>query len=157
MPQPAERHRTGRPLAIRDAQELKRKVDDYFATQTGWKVVGTKKVAGPDGSEREVAVERLRPATLSGLAVHLGIDRRTLLAYKDRADFLPILAHARARCEAYLEEGALSGELNGQFAKHVTQNNFGWQDKSEVKQTVTARVDMSKMTDEELRKMAYED
>lgn len=148
--------RIGRPPAFSSPEELQAKIDEYFEKETGWMVVGTKNVYR-DGDEVEIEEKRYRPATLSGLAYALGVCRDLIWRYSKDDAFKDVLARAKTRCERDLEEGALNGELNPQFAKHVTQNGFGWKDKTEVDQTVRAKVDLSKTSSEELLKMLEND
>lgn len=147
MPEPKP-HPGGRPLLFATAEELKAKCDEFFEKKVGWVEFGTKTI-WLNGEATEVADRRWIPATLSGLASHLGVDRKTLLNYRERPEFFPVLAHARAVCEKHLEEGALIGQLNANFAKHVSQNNFGWVDKTEVKSKVEVigKLDLSKLPD----------
>lgn len=70
--------------------------------------------------------------TISGLAVYLDCDRKTLLSYKKRDDFLPSIKMALARCEAVIESRALMGGLNATMSIFTLKNNYGWVDKTEV-------------------------
>lgn len=100
---------TGRPLKFKSKCELEMAIDDYFMTC--------------DAEER--------PYTMSGLAVHLGVDRRTLLNYSNRERFFPAVKKARDRVESYAEEQLyLSNHTAGVIFN--LKNNFGWKDKAEI-------------------------
>lgn len=92
-----------RPLIFKTPDELQAAVDDYFANN-----------------------ERV---TLSGLAVHLGIGRRTLYEYNDRDEFSHIVKKAREKVEAKYEERLIyeSTPTGVIFAL----KNMGWDDKKD--------------------------
>jgi hypothetical protein len=139
----------GRPLKFKTPAHLHAACEQYFKEKTGWQQFGTYQV---DGVEKPVI--KWMPATITGLAVALDTNRQTLCNYRDRPEFFDILARALARCEEHLEVGALIGQLNAQFAKHSSQNNYDWVDKSEQKVRLDANIDLSKASDEELSKLA---
>ena len=74
--------------------------------------------------------------TISGLAVYLDSDRKTLLNYAKRDDFFRTIQRARARCEAALETRGLLGGLNPALTIFSLKNNYGWVDRSEVDQNL---------------------
>ena len=82
--------------------------------------------------------EREEPYTMSGLALALDFDsRRSLINYCDYEDeneqeFLPTLKRAKARCEANVEKGLLSGKYNPTGAIFNLKNNYNWVDKQEI-------------------------
>jgi hypothetical protein len=68
----------GRPLKFETPEALQNACDSYFATEDH--------------------------VTLSGLALHIGIDRRSLINYADRDEFFPIIKNARQKVEAHYEK-----------------------------------------------------
>jgi hypothetical protein len=75
--------------------------------------------------------------TLAGLAIHLGIERKTLYNYKERDGFLHIIKNARANIEALYEERAI---YDGQPAGVIfALKNMGWSDKTETNLSVTEK------------------
>ncbi len=94
----------GRPLLFETPEQLQTAVDLYFATAS-------------------------KP-TLSGLAVHLNIDRQTLYNYAEREQFFDIVKSARDRVEAIYEEKLIyDGSPTGVI---FALKNMGWKDKQET-------------------------
>lgn len=89
------------------------------------------------------------PYTMSGLALALDFDsRRSLLNYCDYEDeeeqaFLPTIKRARAKCEANIERGLLSGKYNATGAIFNLKNNYDWKDKQEVTADVNSSVNIN--------------
>ena len=103
---------TGRPLKYKTAEELDKAIEQYYVD----------------------CQKQMRPYTMSGLAVALGIDRRTLLNYSKKDDFFPTIKKARDMVEAFTEEMLLTGK-NTAGVIFSLKNNFGWKDKTEVEAT----------------------
>lgn len=102
-----EQHNTGgRPLLYNDPGKLQTAVDAYFASTPR--------------------------ATLSGLAVHLGMDRSSLYNYAERDGFFLIIKRAQARVEAIYEERLVWDNATGVI---FPLKNMGWKDKTEVENT----------------------
>jgi hypothetical protein len=110
------KHPGGRPRLFQSVQELEAKIKAYF----------------------NECDEKGRPYTISGLAYHLDIDRRTLLNYAKTDEFFPTISRARERCEGYAEEQLFIGNDRG--AKFSLMNNYGWRDKQEAEITVNGDV-----------------
>lgn len=88
-----------------------------------------------DAGESIWVTEYIRPPTVGGLCLYLGIDRSTWQNYADRSlhpEFQEITAYARIRMEAYLEEQLITREKNVQGLIFNLQNNYGWREKREV-------------------------
>lgn len=93
------------------------------------------------------------PYTMSGLALALDFDsRQSLLNYCDYEDdeeksFLDTIKRARAKCEANVERGLLSGKYNPTGAIFNLKNNYNWKDKQEieadVKNDVTINIELT--------------
>lgn len=106
-------HPGGRPLAFDTVEALQLKVDSYFAE------------GGP--AYMQMGEHLIYAPTMSGLALHLGVDRRTITNYSEREEYFPTVKKARARVEEALEQ-----RLYGQSVAGVIfnlKNNFDWQDK----------------------------
>lgn len=93
----------GRPPAFESVECLQAKIDEYF-----------------DSTETP---------TMSGMAVHLGVDRRTIVNYSAKEHFFPTIKAARARVEAFLEERLYQQNVAGVIFN--LKNNFGWTDKTQ--------------------------
>ena len=73
-----------------------------------------------------------RPITITGLAVALETTRKTLLDYERDPEFSYTIKQAKAICERFVEEGALTGKLHATFCIFNLKNNYGWKDKLDV-------------------------
>ena len=77
-----------------------------------------------------MVTEYVVPPSVSGLCLHLGIERSTWQNY--RTEFPEITEEARARIEAYLEGELLTRKKSVQGIIFNLQNNYGWREKREV-------------------------
>lgn len=77
--------------------------------------------------------EKEKPYTMSGLALSLGIDRRTLVNYANKDLFFSQIKQAKQKVQTQLEENALMGKGNAVFTIFNLKNNYGWRDQVEVK------------------------
>lgn len=74
-----------------------------------------------------------RPYTVSGLARHLGLTRKTLLEYQKKygGEYAEVIEDAKTRIEEFVEACLFkSGIATGTIFN--LKNNFGWNDKQEV-------------------------
>lgn len=102
----------GRPLLFETPEQLKSRVDEYFAS-----------------------TERL---TLAGLAEFLDVDRQTLYNYKERPEFFDIIKKATEKVEAKYEERLVyEGQPTGVI---FALKNMGWKDKTEVESNNTHNI-----------------
>lgn len=104
----------GQPPMFQDPVAFANQVDEYFAkcAETGELV------------------------TITGLAVYLDTDRKTLYNYRSKDEFFPTIKRALTRCEQAVETLALQGKLNPAMSIFTLKNNYGWVDKSEVDQKI---------------------
>lgn len=72
-----------------------------------------------------------RPYTMCGLALHMGIDRYTLVRYGEKDLFAPLVKKAKARVEQQLEESLYRLGNNSGVIFNL-KNNYGWRDQVEV-------------------------
>jgi hypothetical protein len=94
----------GRPPIWNTPEDLHTLVNSYFESTTKW--------------------------TLSGLAVYLGIDRKTLYNYEEKDEFFHIIKKARAKVESIYEERAIYE--NNPTGVIFALKNMGWTDKKEI-------------------------
>lgn len=116
---------------------LEKAIEGYFAS-----ISRKVRVLDDDGEavyndvgESIWVTEYVRPPTVSGLCLYLGIDRSTWQNYADRElhpELADIAADARVRMECWLEEQLLTREKNVQGLIFNLQNNYGWREKREV-------------------------
>jgi len=126
----------GRPKKY-TKKSLQQAVDGYFASisRTVDALDGRGKPMCNDAGEAIRVTEYVRPPSVGGLCLFLGIDRSTWQNYADRKlhpELAEITAYARVRMEAYLEEQLLTREKNVQGLIFNLQNNYGWREKREV-------------------------
>lgn len=114
--------KAGQPQIFKSSEELDNKVDEYFVSDDAY-IVNYK-----DGQE-----EKEFAPTMAGLAMFLGVDRRTVVNYSHKDEFFPTIRKARARIEAHLEKKLYGNNVTGLIFN--LKNNFDWKDKSEVAQT----------------------
>ncbi len=169
----------GRPLKFKSAKALRAAIDEYFAScydykrdMFGNRLVDKTAEKNVDGSEPYVMV-KAKAFTVTGLAVHLGTTRETLLDYEkgkydEREELTPeqvkankqikkfsdTIKQAKLRCYEDTEQYLFrSGTATG--AIFSLKNNYGWVDK-----TITETEDpvynnpFADLTEEELRKLA---
>jgi hypothetical protein len=131
----------GRPLKFKTVAELDTAIDAYLGDCAPHimktQVRRTKLDGGGYWAEDEVISEQ-KPVTVSGAAYAMGTNRRTLLDYKERSDFLPSIQRLLDACEAYTESQLFTNAANG--AKFSLINNFkgkhqDWSDKHEFDHT----------------------
>ena len=106
-------------LAYKDEAALDDAIQAYFDRCAARK----KSVLSKRGDLVEIDTPEI--PTLSGLAVALGVDRRTLSNYGRRDEFSHVIARAKAQVEAALEQQLYTREAShgARFALAVT---FGW-------------------------------
>lgn len=105
--------------------KLERRIEEYFAKVK-------KKKSSP---------------SMTGLALHLGTTRRTLLEYKHTDRLGALLENAKTRCENVLEERMIAGvPPTGMI--FILKNNYGWTDKIEVDQTLRGNLSLSSLFDQ---------
>jgi len=100
----------GRPKLFTSADDVDNIIEDYFKTAA---YMG-------EGDNRMFA------PTMSGLANHLGMDRRTLLEYSKDDIFSPTIKRARERVHQALEQRLYGNNVTGIIFN--LKNNFGWKD-----------------------------
>ncbi len=117
----------GRPRKYNKVEDMQKAIDNYF----------------------KECDKNKDPYTMSGLALALDFDsRQSLLNYCDYNDdddisFLDTIKRARARCEANVEKGLLSGKYNPTGAIFNLKNNYNWKDKQEIEADVNSSVEIN--------------
>lgn len=112
----------GRPLKFSSVEEMEEKIQEYFKTT-------------PD--------EEL---TITGLALALDTDRKTLINYENRDDFFNTIKKAKTKIENSYEK---SLRKNGRTGDIFALKNFGWTDKQEIDSSINVN-NYEKYTDEEI-------
>lgn len=81
-----------------------------------------------------------KPYTMSGLALSLELDRKTLLNYSNREKYSPLIKKAKAKVETMLEENLYRVGNNSGIIFNL-KNNYGWRDQIEVQNTEVSKLD----------------
>ena len=112
----SEKNKVGRPRKYKNSEELQHLIDEYFSA----------------------CDECKRPYTMTGLALYLDMDRRTLLRYEKEYDdeYCITLTRAKERVQEFVEcclfkKGIAQGVIFN------LKNNFGWEDRQEVDHRLT--------------------
>lgn len=84
--------------------------------------------------------EKEKPYTMSGLALSLGIDRKTLINYGERDSYSTLIKKAKQKVECQLEENALMGKSNSTFTIFNLKNNYGWKDNMELEAKTQGKI-----------------
>ena len=103
-------------LKYKDEKQLEKAIDEYFKN----------------------CDEKEKPYTITGLALALGIDRRTLVNYGNKESYFPLIKNARTRIEQQLEESLYRLGNNSGVIFNL-KNNYGWIDKQEQEVVTTGR------------------
>lgn len=129
--------KTGRPKKFKNKKALAEAIEGYFRSIS--RTIELKDFTGEvilnDDGEAIRKLQFVVPPSISGLCIHLGIDRSTWQNYCDpeqHPEFREITAMTRARIEAWLEEQLLTREKGVQGIIFNLQNNYGWRQKQEV-------------------------
>jgi len=120
---------TGRPKKYKSVEELEAKVNKYFVDCDILK----------------------QPYTMTGLAIALDMDRRSLLNYRKEEgyeDFFPTIKKARDKVEESLERKLLTNNANTTGVIFNLKNNFDWKDKQEIDASLTNTKIEVKLTDD---------
>lgn len=114
----------GRPLIFKTPEEMQKVIDEYF----DW--CDNRGIEKVDDDGKRYMIASPAPYTMSGLARRLGMDRRTLVDYTERDEFLPTLKAARERVHEDVETRLMEKQATG--AIFNLKNNFGWKDESKT-------------------------
>ena len=118
----------GQPKKYNSVEELEKKVNQYFLN------------CDIEG----------KPYTMTGLAIALDMDRRSLLNYRKEAayeKFFPIIKKARDKVEESLERKLLTDSTVTGVIFNL-KNNFDWKDKQEIDASLTNTKIEVKLTDD---------
>ena len=114
----------GRPPKFRNAEEIQKKIDEYFESCKGEPLM----VDGEPYLDKNgfPILINARPPTITGLALALGFhSRQSLLNYQAKKDFVDTVTRAKMRVEQYCEERLF--DKDGQRgAEFNLKYNFRW-------------------------------
>lgn len=113
-----------RPLKFQSVKELQDKIDSYY--QSCYEI------------SEEWVKKKIKPFTITWLAVYLDTNRQTLINYEDRSDeFFDAIKRRKSIVEEDIETWLLMNKYNSTWAIFNLKNNFDWKDKTEVDNTNT--------------------
>lgn len=115
----------GKPRIFKTLQEMEEKISEYF----DWCDNRIKSIYN-EKQGTDIQFNDPAPYTMSGLARRLGMDRRTLIDYTERDEYLPAIKAARERVHEDVETRLMEKQATG--AIFNLKNNFGWKDESKV-------------------------
>ena len=129
----------GRPLLFKTAEEMQKKIDEYFDFCDN-------RIQQVYSAKSDGVIEIVNPApyTMSGLALSLDMDRKSLLNYSKKEQFFPTIKRAKQKVHSDVETRLM--EKNAVGAIFNLKNNFGWKDKTEMELSGS----LTDMTDEQL-------
>ncbi len=122
----------GRPRKFKTAAALRRAADRYFDSISY--VQDVKDLLNMAGEPVKL-LRYVQPPTVTGLCLHLGIDRSTWQNYGDESrdpETAAVVRYVRQRIEAWLEQELLSRDKSVQGIIFNLQNNYGWRARSEL-------------------------
>jgi hypothetical protein len=125
----------GRPRVYESPAKLEEMVDSYFFWCDQNPLI-REEWNGRDPVKCEVRTQR--PYTIEGLALHLGVDRKTVLNYgkkEGNEDLFPIISRARQKITDQQVTFGLAGGYNANVLRLVLTNNTEYRDKQEVDHT----------------------
>lgn len=105
--------RIGKPPVFNSVEELEKLIDDYF----------------------NYCTEHNEYFTMSGLALFIGIDRKTLNNYSHKDAYFPTIKRAKEIVEHSMEQLLLTKDKPTGIIFSM-KNNFGWVDKQEISQDI---------------------
>ena len=94
----------------------------------------------------EYCKKKQKPKTMTGLALHLGITRKTLTEFSRTDRLGDVIEKAKLRCENELEERLISG-MPATGIIFALKNNYGWHDKLDIDQTLRGTISLSALFD----------
>ena len=122
----------GRPKLYTSVDEVASIIEEYF-------LYCDNRIQHIYSAKADGVIEVINPApyTMSGLALALDMDRKSLLNYSKQEDFFPTIKKAREKVEADIEERMNDKQTFTPGLIFNAKNNFGWVDA----QRVDARVE----------------
>lgn len=122
----------GRPPKYRSVKQLEAKIEEYFESCKGRKMID-EETGKPLIYKGFPVYEDQRPPTVTGLALALGFaTRSSLMDYQGKPQFEDAILRAKSRIEQYTEE-RLFDKDGSAGARFSLQNNFRrWKNEMEV-------------------------
>lgn len=126
--------KAGRPKKYTEVELMQQKIDRYF-----------KKC----DNEHE-------PYTITGLALALDLDRKSINNYAKDSEFFPTIKKAKLRVENYLEKRLITSSFATGIIFNL-KNNYDWTDKQQVEHSGNINNPFEGLSTEELRQLINDD
>ena len=123
-------NKVGRPKAYTEVEKMQEKIDKYF-------------------NECDIKKE---PYTITGLALALDLDRKSINNYAKDSEFFPTIKKAKLKVENYLEKRLINDSSATGIIFNL-KNNYGWSDKQEIQHSGNVNNPFSELSTEELRQL----
>jgi len=120
-----QKHPGGRPPIYEMPEQMQEAIDDYY--ESCWDIVEIKRGEG-ESQTIETVRRQMRPYTIMGLALAIGMTRETLCEYAKKGEFSDIVKRAKAIVERDVEENLLAGK-NAAGPIFWLKNHAGYTDK----------------------------
>ena len=124
----------GRPKAYTEVEVMQQKIDKYFNECDNNK----------------------EPYTITGLALALDLDRKSINNYAKDSEFFPTIKKAKLKVENYLEKRLINDSSATGIIFNL-KNNYGWSDKQEIQHSGNINNPFSELSTEELRQLIKND
>lgn len=103
----------------------------------------------------DICKKQKKIPSMTGLAMHLKTTRQRIINYQHTDEFGDLLAHAKLRCENFLEEQMIKGTPPTGII-FILKNNYGWKDRVEVDQTINGTISLSTLFDQAAKTKALQ-
>lgn len=123
----------GRPKKYTEVEIMQQKIDKYFLECN----------------------QKKEPYTITGLALALDLDRKSINNYAKDDEFFPTIKKAKLKVENYLEKNLITGG-NSTGTIFNLKNNFEWSDKQQIEHSGNVNNPFEGMSTDELRKILNE-
>lgn len=124
----------GRPKAYTEVEKMQQKIDEYF----------------------NECDKNKEPYTITGLALALDLDRKSINNYAKDSEFFPTIKKAKLKVENYLEKRLINDSSATGIIFNL-KNNYGWSDKQEIQHSGNINNPFSELSTEELRQLIKND
>jgi predicted adenine nucleotide alpha hydrolase (AANH) superfamily ATPase len=116
---------SGRPPKYETPEEMQEAIDSYFSDI---------ETHNEEVVRKELSASLLKHPSVTGLTLALGFsERKSLIDYSEKDEFLHTIKKAKLRVENYVEERLYHNNAAGCIFN--LKNNFGWKDKQEIENT----------------------
>lgn len=127
-------NKVGRPKAYTEVDKMQEKIDKYF----------------------NECDRKKEPYTITGLALALDLDRKSINNYAKDSEFFPTIKKAKLIVENYLEKRLINDSSATGIIFNL-KNNYGWSDKQEIQHSGNINNPFSELSTEELRQLIKDD